>query len=170
MSKLATSLVHHLVHPRLPLHPFVAPCLSPFLLLFLPSCQSHNASDLLYVHQSGLGVDASLGAQGAAKFSLGYDRETFALVPRIDEPAPIDPLNPRAIPPRRGEAMSLVSLVAVRADGLTDMHFGHAVATGDVAVDLANDTAALANLRKAIDQLPNPAANPAATNPSGGAK
>ena len=175
MSKFAALLGSHLFH--LPLRPFVAPCLTPFLILFLTACQGHNASNLLYVHQSGLGVDASLGAQGAAKFSLGYDRETFALVPRIDEPAPIDPLNPHATPARRGEAMSLVSLVAVRADGLSDMHFGHAVATGEVAVDLANDTAALAHLRNAIDQLPNPKPAPTSNtnttnkpDSSGGAK
>lgn len=132
----------------------------------LGACTNGHASHLVYVHQSNLGVDASVGAQGGAKLALGYDRETFALVPRVEEGrAPgvsVDRGASRAN--ELGEAMSLVSLIAVRADGLSDMHFGHAVATGSVAVDVANDTAALARLRAAVDQLPGNRGSEAGTN------
>lgn len=142
----------------------------------LGACTNGQASHLVYVHQSNLGVDASVGAQGGAKLALGYDRETFALVPRVEEGRTPGVSGDRGTS-GLGEAMSLVSLIAVRADGLSDMHFGHAVATGSVAVDVANDTAALARLRAAVDQLPGNRAAEAGTevdarkaNTNGGAK
>lgn len=156
-----------------------AQCAALMSGMVLGACTNGQASHLVYVHQSNLGVDASIGAQGRAKLALGYDRETFALVPRVEEGRAQGVRGDRGASGanERGEAMSLVSLIAVRADGLSDMHFGHAVATGSVAVDVANDTAALARLRAAVDQLPGNRAAEAGTeaqakktNASGGAK
>lgn len=118
--------------------------LSLLLLLGLPmtGCNSH----VIYVHNASLGVDVNVSAEsGTAKFALGYDRETFAVVPRV---AAVDEKG-NAIPAKQ-DAMSLVSVSNVDAVGLNELIFNHAVATGQAAVTVAKDPAGLKAMRKAV--------------------
>jgi len=45
----------------------------------LGGCQ---ATHLLYVSDTVLGIDVAASAEGTGHMVFGYDRETFALVPR----------------------------------------------------------------------------------------
>lgn len=119
-------------------------------------CASGKATHLVYVHQANLGVDLSASAQGTARFVMGYDRETFALVPRV-EPAQVDAQRPM---PREAtnqantpEAMSLVSLASAHVSGLDHVRFGHLLASGRIAERIAASAAALAQLSQVKEQI-----------------
>jgi hypothetical protein len=90
-------------------------------------CAGCTATHVAYVHNATLGVDLTLAAQGTARFSLGYDRETFAIVPRK-----------RATKP--AEAMTLTAFSKVAVRGLDDVHFSHVIATGEAAKSVAKDS------------------------------
>ncbi len=101
---------------------------------FLSGC---HATHLVYVHNASLGIDVSASAEGTGKMAFGYDRDTFALVPRKDDNANAD-------------AMSLAAVNCVYADGLNEVQFDHFVATGDAAKSVAKDPDGLQTIRKAI--------------------
>lgn len=96
-----------------------------------------RATHLVYVHNASLGIDVSASAEGTGRLAFGYDRDTFALVPRKDESASAD-------------AMSLASVSCVYADGLNEVQFDHFIATGETAINVAMDDDGLQKIRKAI--------------------
>jgi hypothetical protein len=97
------------------------------LIVLVTGCSN---SHLVYVHEAivGLSVTPANVESGTAKFSFGYDRETYALVPRTgpDE-----------------DAMSLTAVSRVYAEGVRKLQFGHVVATGKAAEAIATDPDAL---------------------------
>lgn len=91
---------------------------------------------LAYVHNAVLGVD--LGAspnEGQVKLAVGYDRKTFAIVPRKGDDQ---------------DAMSVTAASRVHVQGLSTNEFSHIVATGAPAVRLAEEPQ---NLGTLVDQL-----------------
>src|SRR2546423_7500025 len=66
-------------------------------------CESDH---VVYVSETNLGITVNAASQGTPKVALGYDRETFAVVPRYES----DVNGP--------EAMSLLSLSNVDVTGL----------------------------------------------------
>lgn len=103
----------------------------------LAGCTSHN---LAYVHNGVLGVDLTAATDGTARIAIGYDNETFAIVPRFDEVGD----------GKHGEAMTLVSVSNVDVDNLDEIIFNHVIATGAAAVKVANDPQGLSLMRKAV--------------------
>ena len=114
------------------------------LCLGLGACGG-NATHLLYVHQANLGVDVSTTAEGTGKLAIGYDRETFAIVPRVDGGTTTDANGQQKTEP--GEAMSLVSVASAYIKGLDHIRFGHLLATGKVAEDIAKNDPNLQNIK-----------------------
>jgi hypothetical protein len=96
-----------------------------------------GATHLLYVHNTVLGVDVSASTQGTGHLTLGYDRDTYALVPRKKEGDVYD-------------AMTLTAVNCVFADGLEKVRFNHFIATGESAKQVAKDTEGLKKIREAI--------------------
>jgi hypothetical protein len=99
------------------------------LLVLVGACASPAgcaATHLSYVHNAVLGVDVTpVSNGGTARLAIGFDRETYALVPKCaDEHT-------------EAEAMSLFSASRVRVAGLDEISFAHAIATGEAAIDLA---------------------------------
>jgi hypothetical protein len=86
-----------------------------------------GATHLSYVHNAVLGVDVTpITDGGTARLAIGFDRETYALVPKsADEHDD-------------AEAMSLFSASRVQVAGLDEIRFAHALATGEAALDLAD--------------------------------
>lgn len=107
------------------------------LCILLGAC---NATHVVYVQDTVLGVDLGFSAEGAGKFALGYDRETFAIVPRF---TPEDGSGP-------AEAMSLASVSNVQVEGINRIVFNHFVTTGSAAVSAAQDPVALRMMRNAV--------------------
>ncbi len=103
-------------------------------VVFLGGCQ---ATHLVYVHDAMFGLDVAASTQGTGRVSLGYDQNTFALVPRKNEN-------------QTSDAMSLVAISCVYADGLSKVNFDHFVTTGKAATSVANDTAGLQKIRSAL--------------------
>ena len=95
---------------------------------------------LAYVHNTVLGVDVTAAAEGTARIAVGYDSETFAVVPRFD------PVGDG----RHGDAMTLVSVSNVDVNGLEEIIFNHVIATGEAARLAAEDTQGLSMMRKAV--------------------
>lgn len=93
------------------------------VLLLMAGCKPQH---VVYVHNTTLGVDVTPLAEGTARLTIGYDRETFALVPRKD--------------PKCGnmqpEAMSLAAFSRVYIQGLSTIEFAHLIATGTAAQDV----------------------------------
>lgn len=96
--------------------------------------------NLAYVHNASIGVDLHVSTEGAGKLSVGYDNDTFAIVPRFD------PVGDG----KHGDAMTLVSVSNVDIDGLEEVVFNHVVATGQAARNVAKDPAGLRLLRAAV--------------------
>ncbi len=111
------------------------------LLLFglapalLGGCQ---ATHLLYVSDTVLGIDVAASAEGTGHLIFGYDRETFALVPRKEEDGD------------KSDAMSLAAVSCVYADGLQEVRFNHFVATGPSAEYVTKNEVGYATIREAI--------------------
>ncbi len=101
---------------------------------FLSGC---HATHLVYVHNASLGIDVSASTEGTGRLAFGYDRDTFALVPRKDDTAD-------------GDAMSLAAVSCVYADGLNEVQFDHFIATGATAKNVAMDADGLQTIRQAI--------------------
>ncbi len=96
-----------------------------------------HATHLVYVHNASLGIDVSASTEGTGRLAFGYDRDTFALVPRKDDNTGAD-------------AMSLAAASCVYADGLNEVQFDHFIATGDTAKNVAMDADGLETIREAI--------------------
>lgn len=110
--------------------------LLPILIFFTNGCSN---SHLAYVHEATLGLSlAPVNPQsGSAKFSFGYDRETYALIPRTGPGE---------------EAMSLAAVSRVYSQGVNKVQFGHVVATGEAAVEIANNPEALNKAKQNLDK------------------
>jgi hypothetical protein len=108
----------------------------PALLCVAAGC-GHN---LAYVHNAVLGVDVTAASDGTARIAIGYDNDTFAIVPRFDSSGTGN----------EGEAMTLVSVSNVDVDALDEIVFNHVIATGIAALNVANDPAGLAIMRSAV--------------------
>ena len=104
------------------------------ILAFLGGCQ---ATHLVYVHDASLGIDVSASTEGTGRIAFGYDRDTFALVPR-------------AVGQDTSDAMSLTAVSCVYADGLNKIEFDHFVSTGEAAKAVAADAEGLKKIRAAI--------------------
>ncbi len=117
-----------------------ASCLFGLAPALLGACQ---ATHLLYANETVLGIDVAASAEGTGHLVFGYERETFALVPRQEDVQ-------AAAPNGRFNAMSLATVSCVHADGLDDVRFNHFIATGQSARYVAQDTAGYAQIRDAI--------------------
>ncbi|OBP16236.1 hypothetical protein A5320_02135 [Rheinheimera sp. SA_1] len=108
-----------------------------YVLLFtiLSSVTSCSSKHLVYVQESSFGLNVSVGTEGVSKFSLGYDRDIFAIVPKKTDGQ---------------DAMSLLSVNKVVVKSLDDMSISEFVAGGAPAAKLAQDTEAVNKLRNKI--------------------
>jgi len=110
-----------------------------FLLLAIPilltGCQ---ATHLLYAHETTLGVDVGVSPdETSGQLVIGYDRDTFALVPRKDNDVDSD-------------AMALASVSCIDVEGLNQFRFNQFIATGSAAIKIAKDDKAMDQIRKAL--------------------
>lgn len=103
------------------------------VLLGSGGCGSHVA----YVHDAVGGIDLTVSAEGTTRFVLGYDSDTFALVPGYDDGD-------------GAEAMTLVSVSRMEADGLDDIIFNHWVATGAAGQKAAAQPDTLRLMRESV--------------------
>lgn len=93
-----------------------------------------EATHLVYVHETSLGLDIAVSTEGTGRLVMGYDRDTYSIVPRKGE----------------GEdAMTLASLGCIYAKGLDDVHFKHFVSSGNAAINLTKSSG---NVLKQINQ------------------
>jgi len=105
-----------------------------------------GCNHLAYVHSAVVGVDVTVAPDsGTTRLSIGYDRETFAIVPRY---TPQDE-NGNSLP-AQAEAMSLVSVSNVDALGIQELIFNHVVVTGAAAKNIAKDPQGLKMMREAV--------------------
>lgn len=121
--------------------------MSRWTAIVLPGCcLLAGCQHVVYVHDASLGVNVNLSTQsGTAKLSVGYDRETFAVVPRLSPDAATSGAEHT-----EAEAMSLVSVSNVEAVGLEELTFNHAIATGEAAVKASQNTETLKAMRQAV--------------------
>lgn len=115
--------------------------LPPLLLtpLLLSAC---SASHLVYVQESSLGLTLALGTEGSQKLSLGYDRDILAVVPQTGDAG-----NGTE---DENDAMALLSINRASIAGLADISTSEFVATGLPAEQLAQNPAAIEQLRQQI--------------------
>lgn len=108
-----------------------------YILLFtiLSSVTSCSSRHLVYVQESSFGLNVSVGAEGVSKFSLGYDRDIFAIVPKKADGK---------------DAMSLLSINKAEVKSLDDMSISEFVAGGTPATKLAQQPDAVNQLRMKI--------------------
>jgi hypothetical protein len=92
-------------------------------------------SRLVYVQETSFGLSVAVSAEGVQKVSLVYDRDIYAIVPKIADD---------------NEAMALFSINSVNIEGLDKMHVAEFVAAGAPAVTLAEDPNAVSKLRAKI--------------------
>lgn len=93
-----------------------------------------TAKHLVYAHNTSIGIDVAASTEGTGRMMLGYDRDTFAIVPRKSD----------------GEAMTLVSFGCVYAKGLNKVNFNHFVASGKAAKNIAKSEPGLTAINKAL--------------------
>ncbi|SET50768.1 hypothetical protein SAMN05216326_13154 [Nitrosomonas marina] len=106
-------------------------CVMSFLLA---GCM--NAKHLVYVHTSTLGLEVAASVETTTgRMVFGYDRDTFALIPRKKE---------------NEDAMSLAAISCIYAQGINEVQFRHFVSTGNTAIDIAQDEKALEDIKKSI--------------------
>jgi hypothetical protein len=102
------------------------------LILFAVS----SCNQLVYVHEGSLGVDFHASpSDGNARFAVGYDRSTYLLVPRLEDGS---------------DAMSMGGFSRVHVEGIDNIQFAHAVATGSSAQQLAKHPEVIRELVKKI--------------------
>ncbi|MCK5353837.1 MAG: hypothetical protein KAJ63_01860 [Methyloprofundus sp.] len=104
-----------------------------FLSITLYGCG--NATHLIYGHDTSLGMDIAASTEGTGRLVFGYDRDTFAIVPRKGE---------------NKDAMTLTSLGCVYIDGLEEIRFNHFVSTGKAAESIAASAKGLKDIEAAI--------------------
>jgi len=94
-----------------------------------------EATHLAYVHETSFGLDVAISTEGTGRLIMGYDRDTYALVPRKGEGL---------------DAMTLSSLGCIYASGLDEVSFNHFVASGAAAKNIAKSPTTLKMLNQAI--------------------
>ena len=106
-----------------------------FTVLLLSAFAGCDVSHVAYVYDTTAGVDlkAAPSSQGSIRLSIGYDRQVFAVVPRVNGSTD-------------GDAMSVTSASRVVLNGISTDQFGHLVATGSPAVALATKPEDLAQI------------------------
>ncbi len=114
------------------------------LALMTMACQ---ATHVVYVHDTVLGLDLAPAAEGSARFTFGFDRQVYAIVPCFDEPT-----QPDASGKSTGsiEAASVAAFSRVHTSGVDDIEFHHVIATGAPAQEIAKDAAVLEQLRRSV--------------------
>jgi hypothetical protein len=106
------------------------------LIVLLGGCE---AKHLVYVHDMNLGIAVTPATEGGtSKLSLGFDRETFALVPRKGKAED------------GADAMSLTAVSKVKSVGLKEIQFSHMIATGEAASTVIEDGDQLGKVVKNI--------------------
>ncbi|MGZ8190755.1 MAG: hypothetical protein ACXWTS_05940 [Methylococcaceae bacterium] len=103
-----------------------------WMSLLLCGCE---ATHLVYVHETSLGLDVAVSTEGTGRFVMGYDRDTYAIVPRKAEDQ---------------DAMTLTSLGCIYAKGLDQVQFKHFVSSGKAAIKIAKDAETLKKINNAI--------------------
>ena len=98
-------------------------------------CGCVEATHLAYVHETSLGLDVAVSTEGTGRLVFGYDRGTYAIVPRKGEGL---------------DAMTLTSLSCVYASGLNDVQFKHFVSSGEAAKKIAKNSDTLKQINQAI--------------------
>jgi hypothetical protein len=98
-------------------------------LVILGGC---DASHLVYVQDTTLGIDASVSMEGPQKLNLGFARDVFALVPKKD---------------RNDQAMSAAAFSSFSYEFLTEFSFNNFIATGLPAKQIAQDKDTLEKLK-----------------------
>ena len=105
-----------------------------FVCLLLTGCM--NAKHLVYVHGTTMGLEVAASTETATgRMVFGYDRDTFALVPRKKD---------------NEDAMSLAAVSCIYARGLNEVQFRHFVSTGNTAIDIAQDRKTLEDIKSSI--------------------
>ncbi|MGR9045809.1 MAG: hypothetical protein ACU83N_10965 [Gammaproteobacteria bacterium] len=94
-----------------------------------------EATHLAYVHETTLGMDVAVSTEGTGRLVFGYDRDTYAIVPRKGEGL---------------DAMTLTSMGCIYASGLDEVSFNHFVSSGAAAINIAKSQATLKQLNQAI--------------------
>ena len=105
-----------------------------FVLIFGAGCANDH---LVYIHESSLGVNLAPAnpQSGTSKMSVGFDRETYAIVPKKENDK---------------DVMSLLAVSRVWANGLYDIKFGHVVATGNAAKNVAENPELIKQAKKSL--------------------
>lgn len=107
-----------------------------FVCLLLTGCQ---ATHLVYVHGTTVGLDVTASTEGTGRFVFGYDRDTYALIPRKHNDSEVE-----------SDAMSLAAVSCIYARGLDDVQFRHFVSTGEAAVEVVQDPITLGQIKDSI--------------------
>ncbi|MDD5273432.1 MAG: hypothetical protein PHU14_12015 [Methylovulum sp.] len=94
-----------------------------------------EATRLVYVNETTLGLDVAASTQGTGRFTFGYDRDTYALVPRKDSGQ---------------DAVTLTTFGCVYANGLDEVQFNQFVSSGEAAKNIATNKTALTQIKQAI--------------------
>jgi hypothetical protein len=106
------------------------------LCLLLCGCSYFEATHLAYVSEATLGIDVAASTKGGTgRMVFGYDRGTYALVPRKGDGQ---------------DAMTITSVGCVYAKGLNEVQFNHFVASGSAAKNIAKNTETLEIINQAI--------------------
>lgn len=109
---------------------FINLCCTSILL-----CGCSEATHLAYVHGTNVGLDVAVSTEGTGRMVFGYDRDTYAIVPRKGEGL---------------DAMTLTSVGCIYANGLDDVSFNHFVASGSAAINIAESSNTLKGIKQAI--------------------
>lgn len=94
-----------------------------------------SSTHMVYVQEASLGVNLAVGTEGVQKFSLGYDRDIYAIVPKKG--------------PEK-DAMSLLSINNAKIEGLNKITVSEFVAGGEPAAKLAKKPEQVNQLRSKI--------------------
>ncbi len=94
-----------------------------------------EATHLAYVHETSVGIDVAVSTEGTGRLVFGYDRDTYAIVPRKSDGK---------------DAMTLTALGCIYAKGLDEVHFDHFVSSGDAAKNIAKSPDTLKKINQAI--------------------
>ncbi|GAW87786.1 conserved hypothetical protein [Bathymodiolus platifrons methanotrophic gill symbiont] len=95
-----------------------------------------KATHLIYAHDTAVGIDVAVSTEGTGRIVLGYDRDTFAIVPRKGD---------------NEDAMTLTSFGCIYIDGLNEIKYNHFVSTGDAAKNIAKSPSGLKSINDAIN-------------------
>jgi hypothetical protein len=99
---------------------------------FLCGCTTKH---LVYVHDTSIGIDVAASTEGTGRLMFGYDRDTYAIVPRKQGD---------------GDAMTLVSMSCVYAKGISKVNFNHFVSSGKAAKNIAKSEEGLTAIKNAL--------------------